>query len=191
MLAPPKCAQCGAELKLGASGQLDAWTCPAGHGVGFTLSEAYGRIQDDELSKIWHDSEQGSPGKHACPMCAVPMVNVSVAVDADESADGEPGDQPDSAQVSLEVCREDQFIWFDPGDLDAFPQDLRNAEPSAEELGQIARIRKDFDQSIDETYADHGLLSRFADRVASRHPGFTRFLDHAVYGNALDESDAA
>lgn len=52
MFAAPKCPQCGAELKLGASGRLDAWACPAGHGVGFTLSEAYERVQEDEISSL-------------------------------------------------------------------------------------------------------------------------------------------
>ena len=191
MLPPPKCAQCGAELKLGASGQLDAWTCPAGHGVGFTLSEAYGRGQEDEISKLWHGSEHAPPGKYACPMCGVPMVSVTIGTDADEAPEGEPGDQPDSEQLSLDVCREDQFIWFDPGELDELPQDLPNAQPSAEQLEQIAQIRKAYDHDIDEAYEDHGMLDRFADRVARRHPGFTKFLDHAVYGHALDESDAA
>jgi hypothetical protein len=53
----PKCPECGADLKLGPSGKLDAWSCPAGHGIALTLSEAYERLEDDEIHAIWKDSE--------------------------------------------------------------------------------------------------------------------------------------
>lgn len=46
-----------ADLKLGPSGKLDAWSCPAGHGIALTLSEAYERLEDDEIHAIWKDSE--------------------------------------------------------------------------------------------------------------------------------------
>jgi Zn-finger nucleic acid-binding protein len=190
-MSAPKCPQCGAELKLGASGKLDAWSCPAGHGVGFTLSEAYERVQEDEISRIWHGSETAAPGKYTCPMCEKQMVNVTIGVDADEFAEGDPGDTPDTKQLSLDVCRDDQFIWFDPGELDELPADLPDPQPSAADLDKIAQIRKTYDHELDEAYADHTLLGRFVDRVAKRHPGFVRFLDRVVYRGALDESDAA
>jgi Zn-finger nucleic acid-binding protein len=177
----PKCPQCGAELKLGPSGKLDAWSCPAGHGLGFTLSEAYERLEDDEIHKIWKASEQAAPGKYACPMCAQPMANVTVAV----GGDGSP-------QESLDVCREDEFIWFDPGELDEFPQHTPAPAPTADEQQKIDQIRKTFDHDLDEAAAEeesHGVMNRFANHVVSSHPGFVKFLDHVVYHHELDDMD--
>jgi Zn-finger nucleic acid-binding protein len=180
-LPAPRCPQCGAELKLGTSGQLDAWSCPVGHGLGFTLSEAYERLEDDEIAKIWHASEQAAPGKYACPMCSRPMVNVTVNV----GGDGSP-------QESLDVCRDDEFIWFDPGELDELPQGAPAAQPSADELQKIDQIRKTFDHDLDEADAaeeSSGVMNRFASHVVACHPGFVRFLDHAVYRHELDDMD--
>lgn len=180
-LPAPKCPQCGAELKLGTSGKLDAWSCPAGHGLGFTLSEAYERIEDDEVHKIWHASEQAAPGKYACPMCSRPMVNVTVSVGGGASP-----------QESLDVCRDDEFIWFGPGELDELPQGAPAAQPSADELQKVDQIRKTFDHDLDEADAaeqNRGVMNRFANHVVASHPGFVHFLDHAVYHHELDDMD--
>lgn len=180
-LPAPTCPQCGAELKLGASGKLDAWSCPAGHGVGFTVSEAYERLDDDEIHLIWHGSENAPAGKHVCPMCSQPMVTVTVAVAG-----------PGSPQETLDVCREDEFIWFDPGELDEFPEHTPAAPPSADELAKIEQIRKTFDHDLDDAVADEessGIMNRFANHVVVAHPGFVGLLDHAVYGHQLDDVD--
>ncbi len=177
----PKCPQCGAELKLGASGKLDAWSCPAGHGLGFTLSEAYERLASDEIQKIWHASEQAAPGKHACPMCSRPMVSVTVPVGGDGSA-----------KESLDVCRDDEFIWFDPGELDEFPQGVPAPAPTADEQQKIDQIRQTFDHDLDDAAAaeeSRGVMNRFANHVVACHPGFVHFLDHAVYHHELDDMD--
>jgi len=182
-LPAPKCPQCGAELKLGASGKLDAWSCPSGHGIGFTVSEAYERLEDDEIHAIWNAAEQAAPGSHACPMCSLPMVSVTVAV-------GGPG----SAQETLDVCREDEFIWFDPGELDEFPQHTAAPAPSAEEQRKIDQIRATFDHDLDEAIAaeeSDSSLDRFANHVVKSHPGFVHMLDHAVYGHELDDLEDA
>ena len=177
-LPAPKCPQCGAELRLGAAGKLDAWSCPAGHGVGFTVSEAYERLEDDEIHAIWRASEHGTPGSRACPMCSRPMVTVTVPV-------GGPG----SPQETLDVCREDELIWFDPGELDEFPQHVDHPL-SADEQRKIERIRATFDHDLDEAQAHEerdGVMNRFANHVVTSHPGFVHLLDHAVYGHELDD----
>jgi Zn-finger nucleic acid-binding protein len=180
-LPAPKCPQCGAELKLGPSGKLDAWSCPAGHGIGFTLSEAYERLEDDEIHAIWKASETAAPGRHACPMCSQPMAAVTVAV-------GGAG----SPHETLDVCREDQFVWFDAGELDEFPQHEAAPPPSADELAKVEQIRQSFDHNLDEAVADEesrGVLNKLANHVVVAHPGFVGFLDHAVYRHELDDVD--
>jgi Zn-finger nucleic acid-binding protein len=189
MYASPQCPHCRSELELDTTGRLDAWICPQGHGVGLTLSEAHERAQEDELSRLWEGAKTAEPGQHACPMCDRPMASVSIGVDADEARAGH-GDTPDTLRVTLDVCRDDQFIWFDPGELDELPEDLPDPKPSAEEVAQLARIRKAYDSELDVAYEDDSQLGRFADRVVKRHPGFVKFLDRVVYRDALDENAA-
>ncbi len=190
MYGSPQCPRCGAELKLGASGRLDAWACLAGHGVGLTLSEVHERAQEDELSRLWEAAQTAASGGHACPMCDRAMVTVTIGVDSDELVDRRVEDTPEASRVSLEVCRDDQFIWFDPGELDELPEDLPDAQPSAAEVVQIDRITTAYERELDAAYEDDSLLGRFADRVSKRHPGFVKFLDRAVYRDALDENVA-
>ena len=182
-LSAPTCPKCGAELKLGASGRLDAWSCPAGHGIGFTVSEAYERLEGDEVHKIWQASEHAAPGSYHCPMCAQPMVSVTVAV----GGEGSPAE-------TLDVCRADEFFWFDPGELDEFPEGASPAEPTPAEQRKIDRIRAAFDHDLDAAQADeesHGVLDRLANHVVAAHPGFVHLVDHAVYHHELDDLEDA
>ena len=52
-LSQPACPTCRAQLSLQTDDQFDAWVCPNGHGLAFTLSEAYERLRDDEVHAIW------------------------------------------------------------------------------------------------------------------------------------------
>jgi Zn-finger nucleic acid-binding protein len=186
MYVSPQCPQCRSELQLGASGRLDAWTCPKGHGVGLTLSEAHERAQEDELSQLWEGAKTAELGQHICPMCDRGMASVTIGIDADEG----PGDPTGPLQVTLDVCRDDQFIWFDPGELEEMPEDLPEPRPSPTEVAKLAEIRKTYDSELDAAWKDDSPLGRFADRVSKRHPGFVKFLDRVVYRDALDENAA-
>ena len=182
-LAAPKCPQCSAELTLGSTDRLDFWSCPAGHGLGFTLSEAYERLQNDEIAKIWHDSQNAPAGKYACPMCGVTMANLTVGVDA----------KSDSTQVSIDVCREDELFWFDAGELDAFPQHVPDPGPTPEEQKKIDLVMSAFDKDLEqglEADENRGVLNKLVNRVVRRHAGFTHVLDEAVFHGKLDEMEA-
>jgi Zn-finger nucleic acid-binding protein len=163
------CPTCKAALKLGADG---FWSCPAGHGLGFTLSKAYGRIADDEIAKLWRGSETAPAGKVPCPFCAEPMVTVTVE------------------RVSVDVCRADEALWFDPGELDRLPA---QTPPTPEQQRQFAAIMEAFDHDLVaglEAEEDRGVLDRLANHVVRGHPGFALLFDHALYGDRLDELEA-
>jgi Zn-finger nucleic acid-binding protein len=184
----PSCPTCRTPLEAGRQGEVDFWSCPAGHGLGFTMSEADGRVQEDEIARLWQASASAPPGPSPCGWCGAPMVRVTVGVDADEAREGGPGDGPDTAELTVDVCREDEFFWFDPGELEQLPNDLPNPPPSAEEQEEIDLILADYDRALAEAAEedDGGLFDRLADPIARRHPGFTRMLDHGLYGDALD-----
>jgi Zn-finger nucleic acid-binding protein len=184
----PSCPACDAPLEARKEGELDFWSCPVGHGVGFTMSEAYGRVQEDEIERLWQASASAPLGTAPCAWCGVPMARVTVGVHPDEAREGEPGDGPDTRELTVDVCREDQFFWFDPGELDQLPNDLPDPVPSAEEQREIDEILAEYDRALAEAAkaGDGGPLDRLADPLARRHPGFTRALEHGVYGDALD-----
>ena len=183
-LTTPSCPDCGAELTLGASGNLNCWSCPAGHGLGFTMTAAYGRLQDDEIAAIWSAAASAPEASRKCPVCERAMVTVTVGVDADE----DPAAAKGSPELTLEVCREDEFYWLDPGELDELPVDVPNAAPSAEEQHNLAVVRQAFDAGIDQAEreaGERGILNRMAGTVARNHSGFAGLLDRAAYRGDL------
>ena len=79
----PSCPICNAPLEARKEGEVDFWSCPAGHGLGFTMSEAYGRVQEDEIARLWQASVSAPQGTSPCAWCGTPMVRVTVGVDTD------------------------------------------------------------------------------------------------------------
>lgn len=175
----PACPSCHAPLVLGANA---FWSCPNGHGVACTVTAAYGRVQEDEITRIWHGAEQAAAGSRACPMCGKPMVEVAAGVDADAANDGELGDQADTASVKVDVCREDEVFWLDAGEFDQLPQGTPDAPPSEQELRNIEAVRQTFIAGVDEGLRQQqspGALNRLANLVSGRHPAFSSMLGEA------------
>lgn len=165
------CPTCQSDLKLTSIGSFDAWICPQGHGLGCTLSELYEKAQEDEIHRLWQLARhtRAAADGRPCPMCQRPMVSVVVPTDADEAEEGEPGDGPDTGEVPVDVCSADQVIWFDVAELDAFPADLPDPEPTAEQEAALAEIRRTFGDSISAAMADdHGEADELADRLITR-----------------------
>ena len=97
--------------------------------LGFTLSAAYDRLEDDEIHTIWHASETAAPAR-----------TLPVLLPADGRRHGRRRRRR-LAEETLGVCREDEFIWFDP----ASSTSSRSTEtrlPSADELQKIEQIRQ-------------------------------------------------
>ncbi len=175
----PSCPICATELQLGSHGTLDHWSCAAGHGLAMTLTESYERLQEDEIALLWQTARRAPAGPLPSPFDGRPMVRFSFGYDDDEVPEGEPGDGPDLGTVEVDVDLENQFIWFDAGELDVLPEDLPDAPPSPEELAKVAEIRERFSAELGDALAardDGELTERFYHRVA-RNPGALRRLD--------------
>lgn len=179
MTAPTAtCPTCSGELDLTAHDDLDTWVCSAGHGAGMTVTEAHGRLQEDEISQLWGQARQSGPGLRSCPLCGRPMAAVDVTADPDEVPDGQPGDTADTGLAPLDVCVDCQFLWFEPAELEVFPLDLTEPEPTAEQLAAEARIRQAFGEGIVAAAHDREartLTERLFRRLA-RHRGFSRII---------------
>jgi len=196
-LSQPICPRCQSALALVHQGEFDNWACSAGHGLGATLDETHGQLQNDEIAQLWSAARSAGPASpvRSCPICERAMVTVDVFFDADEAAEGEPGNGPSLGDEWLDVCVSDQFIWFDAGEFDALPHDLADAQPSAEELAHVATIRSEFGDNIAagiEARSNDELSEKFVngiyDRIARRSPAIVRILDRVSPVNAIGAS---
>ena len=133
----PVCPNCGSVLHLEHEGALIAWVCPNDHGLGFTVSEAYERIDEDEIHAIWQQARTAEPGTRACPMCATTMVAVGV-----------PPSAHSDTVLNLDVCLVDELLWFDAAELDVIPVATPDPVPSPEEAARIATITKQFGDQL-------------------------------------------
>ena len=129
-LPTPACPTCRADLELRADGELDAWHCPEGHGLAFTLSEAYARLADHDIHEIWSGARSAPKGTRGCPMCRATMVAVPCEA------------------ITLDVCVTDEVLWFDRGELDVMPPDVAEPAPSPEEQAELAAVTKQFGDDL-------------------------------------------
>jgi Zn-finger nucleic acid-binding protein len=130
-LPAPACPTCRADLELAADGELDAWRCPEGHGLAFTLSEAYERLADGDIHAIWAAAATAPHGTHGCPMCERTMVAVPCE------------------SITLDVCTVDEVLWFDAGELEAMPPDTPAPTPNAAEERALASVTEQFGDALD------------------------------------------
>ncbi len=118
----PHCPTCAGELRH-EPGDFPAWLCPAGHGVAATLPAARKRVDEQVVTKVWAEAYRAPAGLRPCPFCTKPMTPVTWTV-----AEGEP-----ATSVALDLCRADQLLWFDVGELEALPPQLRPAADDADQ----------------------------------------------------------
>jgi hypothetical protein len=128
---------------------IDIWACPNQDGVGMTLSEAWGHLQDDEVKAIWSAAKNGQPSHLKSPVRGTDMVRIEIPVDGDEE-EGNRGS--DAFQMELDVSVDEQFMWFDAGELERMPEDLPNPAMSEEERRHIDEIAQQFGESIMAAY---------------------------------------
>ena len=164
----PTCPTCQAVLALGANGYDTFWSCPNGHGAACTMTAAYGHLQEDEIKAIWQGSKDAAAGERSCPMCGTPMVDVSVAVDADEAAAGQPGDGDGAATASIAVCREDELFWLDATVIGQLPRDIANPAPPPVDEHALEAVRATFVAGLEASEEHTGVLSRMASAVTGR-----------------------
>ncbi len=175
----PSCPHCGSQLDRGAEGDVDWWSCPRMHGLAMTLSEAHGRLQNDEMDRLWELARNAPRGPLRSPFGGPPMVRFTLPWDLDEAAEGEQGDTEDLGAVELDVDLDNRFIWFDTGELEELPLDLPDAPPSAEENEALARIAAQFSSSYGEALEerdDSEISERIYHQIA-RRPGLLRGID--------------
>ena len=170
MAPTANCPTCRAALQLTNHDAFDSWTCPNGHGLAATLSELYERAQEDEIHRLWALARAAGAAGNAtagrpCPMCQRGMVSITVTTDVDEVDDGMPGDGIDTGEVPVDVCVDDQVIWFDVAELELLPADLPDPEPTPAQEAALADITRQFGEGI---VAGSEARPGFTDRLYNR-----------------------
>lgn len=182
-----KCPICQTDLRLVAEGDFNTWVCPDGHGLAATLTEAYVVAQEDDLKVLWQLARRGertTSGARQCPMCAEPMIPVTAPVDEDEVPEGEAGDTPETDLIPVDVCADDQVIWFDAGEVDRLPADLPDAQPTPQQQAALAKIRSQFGESYEAALESHqGKLDRLTERIAGSSKVFGMIAKHLPGSN--------
>lgn len=186
-VSQPRCPRCGDSLHLAHSGVFDFWECPDGHGTAATLSELYRQVQDDEIAQLWALGAHAGPGPLPALLTGPAMARITLGFDADELRWGAPGDAASvghpAGTIELDVDVENQFIWFDRGELESLPRDLTNPEATQEELDRVANIAIQFGEEDSDARrrGQPGRLTElFADRLLAQHPGAYRSAEHAM-----------
>lgn len=181
----PRCPHCQVELELGSTGEVDHWSCPRLHGLAMTLSEAHGRLQNDEVAELWELAVKAPTGPLPSPFGGPNMVRFVLPWDLDEAREGEPGDTENLGAVELDVDLDNRFIWFDTGELDELPHDLPDAPPSVQDEAALARISEEFSRSLGAALGardDNEVTERVYNQLAGR-PGTLAAVDRI--GRAL------
>jgi Zn-finger nucleic acid-binding protein len=181
----PSCPHCGSQLERGEHGEVDFWSCPRMCGLAMTLSEAHGRLQNDEVDDLWQRARNAPKGPLPSPFGGPRMVRFVLPWDLDEAPDGTEGDTEDLGEVELDVDLDNRFIWFDTGELDELPDDLPDALPTAGENEALERITKHFAGSYGEAIdaRDDSQISERIHQQIARRPGTLRGVDRL--GRAL------
>jgi Zn-finger nucleic acid-binding protein len=182
------CPRCRTPLTKGTlKNDIDSWACPNHHGVGITLSEAWGHLQDDEVKAIWSAAKNGQPSDLKSPALGKEMVRIEITVDSDEE-EGNRG--PDAFQIELDVSVDEQFIWFDAGELEKMPEDIPNPQMSEGERKHIEEIAQEFGDSMMANYdkrENESVTGKLYNFVAS-HRRMKRFIEAILPGKNFPDA---
>jgi Zn-finger nucleic acid-binding protein len=108
-LKPMLCPRCGKPLHLEKHLHGGLWRCPKCSGVAANLAVLRRHLEEEVARDFWRRAGQASvPSTRRCPSCSRTLREF-VATHEQQS-------------LRLDLCRPCQLMWFDPGELEAFPE---------------------------------------------------------------------
>jgi Zn-finger nucleic acid-binding protein len=85
-------------------------------------------LKDDTVRKLWLEAINASkPSNRKCPSCINMLKEFTVS--------------RENQRIHLDLCKTCQLIWFDKGELDAFPKVEKLPIPVMDENLAIAKIQ--------------------------------------------------
>ncbi len=145
-LQPMLCPRCGKPLNLEKHLHGGLWRCPQCSGVAANLTVLRRQLAEDVVRDFWRKAMDASePSPHKCPSCSRALREF-VARHEDQS-------------LRLDLCRQCQMMWFDPGELEIFPRVKKVQPTDIDQQIALAQMRTSSmtdvgtnDQNADITY---------------------------------------
>lgn len=148
------CPRCGKPLALEKHRHGGLWRCAECSGVAANLTVLRRHLEENVVRDFWRKAVDASaPSGNKCPSCSRPFREF-VARHEDRS-------------LCLDLCRQCQLMWFDPGELEAFPESTKPEPPPKARPSEIdqqlvlSRIQAEsaMDEGADKLaiYVDVGL----------------------------------
>jgi Zn-finger nucleic acid-binding protein len=120
------CPRCGKPLTLEKHARGGLWQCAVCSGVAANLTVLRRHLEGDVVRDFWRKAVDASaPSGNKCPSCSRPFREF-VARHEDRS-------------LCLDLCRQCQLMWFDRGELEAFPRSTAPERPEGPKPSEIGR----------------------------------------------------
>ncbi len=127
LLQPIMCPRCGKPLNLEKHLHGGLWRCPQCSGVAANLTVLRRQLDEEVVRDFWRKAIDASAAStNKCPSCSRPLREF-VARHEDQS-------------LRLDLCRQCQMMWFDPGELEVFPRAQRVQPTAIDEQVALAQI---------------------------------------------------
>jgi len=115
------CPRCGKPLALEKDPRGGMWRCAVCSGVAANLTVLRRHLEEDVVRDFWRKAVDASaPSGNKCPSCSRPFRKFVV--------------RHEDRSLCLDLCWQCQLMWFDRGELEAFPESTAPEPPRPERV---------------------------------------------------------
>jgi Zn-finger nucleic acid-binding protein len=140
-----QCPECQIDLQMDKSLKGVLWQCPQCAGVAANLAVLRKLLGREVALNFWREGMSSTPSHRACPSCTQPLHVFACDVDHN--------------QIELDLCKRCQILWFDKGELEAFPMEAMAANDlSPETQKMLAVYDLDLENSTSNRVKTWGLI---------------------------------
>jgi len=123
-----KCPECKIDLQMDKSLKGILWQCQQCSGVAANLAVLRKLLGQDVASNFWREAMSSTPANRPCPSCHQALH--AFKCDVDHNA------------IELDLCKRCQIIWFDKGELEAFPIEAVAVDDMPSDIKQRLALAK-------------------------------------------------
>ncbi|MCP4450755.1 MAG: hypothetical protein GY809_04790 [Planctomycetes bacterium] len=142
------CPKCRIDLQREKSLKGVLWQCPQCQGVAANLAVLRKLVGREVALTFWREAMSSTRSDKACPSCTQALSVFTYSVDQNA--------------IELDLCKRCQFIWFDTGELEAFPLEAVILDDWPTDVKQKLAIAKVQQASLNANpLMSYGCSSRF------------------------------
>jgi Zn-finger nucleic acid-binding protein len=120
------------------------WQCPTCNGVMANIAVLRRYLGGSLVQSFWRKAIAGSaPAERKCPSCRQSLSAFEI--------------QKDGQTIVLDICRRCHLLWFDKGELDAFPK-AKTEELSPQTRQELALLKIEYDKQLQEELTRSGMV---------------------------------